>query len=85
MAASMASVGCKASASLALQSSQLEKATRPASVTSAFGLKPAAARVSCSFEENVRAALDAGKAAAIVLASSALVAGVSCMDPWIIL
>ena len=83
MAASMASVGCKASVSLALRTSKLEKVTRPASVASAFGLKPVYARVSCGLEDTVRAAVDAGKAAAIVLASSALVAGVSFLEPRI--
>lgn len=80
MAASVASVGCKVSASLASSSSKLEKNVRPASVSSAFGLKPAASRVSCSLEENVRSIVDGAKAAAIVLASSALVAGV-CAFP----
>jgi photosystem II oxygen-evolving enhancer protein 1 len=76
MAASVASVSCKASASLA-SSSKLDKAqsVRPVSVNTAFGLKPAVSRVSCSLEENVRSVVDGAKAAAIVLASSALVAG----------
>jgi photosystem II oxygen-evolving enhancer protein 1 len=38
-------------------------------------VKPAVARVSCSLDENVRSIVDGAKAAAIVLASSALVAG----------
>jgi photosystem II oxygen-evolving enhancer protein 1 len=77
MAASVAYVGCKVSASLASSASKLEKTSdvRPASVSSAFGLKPAVSRVSCSLEDNVRSVVDGAKAAAIVLASSALVAG----------
>ncbi|KAG0578661.1 hypothetical protein M758_4G036900 [Ceratodon purpureus] len=77
MAASVASVGCKASASLAASSARLDKAqsVRPVSVNTAFGLKPAVSRVSCSLEDNVRSVVDGAKAAAIVLASSALVAG----------
>lgn len=51
---------------------------KAAPVAQAFGLKTKAAKVSCSLEDNVRGfvqkAADAGKAAAIALASSALIA-----------
>jgi photosystem II oxygen-evolving enhancer protein 1 len=80
MATSVASVGCKVSASLAASSSKLDKTARPTSVSSAFGLKPVASRVSCSLEENVRSIVDGAKAAAIVLASSALVAGAAVAE-----
>ena len=64
---------------MATSSSKLDKSARPAPVSSAFGLKFAASRVSCSLEDNVRSIVDGAKAAAIVLASSALVAGVRCI------
>jgi len=80
MAASVASVGCKVSASLAPSSSKLEKSVRPTSVSSAFGLRPSASRVSCNLEENVRSIVDGAKAAAIVLASSALMAGAAVAE-----
>jgi photosystem II oxygen-evolving enhancer protein 1 len=73
-ASTAASVGCKVSASL-VSSSKLESSVRATSVSSRFGLKPAVAKVSCSLDENVRSAVEGAKAAAIVLASSALVAG----------
>lgn len=78
MAGSVASVGGKVAASLA-STTKLEKtsAVRSTSVNNAFGLKPSAARVSCSLGENVKSVVDSAKAAAIVLASSALVAGAS--------
>lgn len=78
MAASVASVGCKVTAALA-SSAKVEKiqAVRSVSMSNAFGLKPAVARVSCNLEENVKSIVDNAKAAAIVLASSALVAGVN--------
>lgn len=78
MAASVASASCKTSVALA-SNSKLEKVQtiKSASLSSAFGLTPAAARVSCNLEENVRSVVDGAKAAALVLASSALMAGVS--------
>jgi photosystem II oxygen-evolving enhancer protein 1 len=76
MAASVASVGCKVTATLA-SSAKVEKiqAVRSVSVSNAFSFKPAVARVSCNLEENVKSIVDNAKAAAVVLASSALVAG----------
>ncbi|XP_024373890.2 oxygen-evolving enhancer protein 1, chloroplastic [Physcomitrium patens] len=81
MASSIASVGCKVSASSA-PPSKLDKVQvlKHAPVNSAFGLKPAASRVSCSVEETVRRVVDGAKAAALVLASSALVAGAALAE-----
>jgi photosystem II oxygen-evolving enhancer protein 1 len=74
-ATSLASAGCKAAASLAAPA-KLDLAVRHSTsqVAPAFGLRPAAARVSCSLEDSVKSFVDAGKTAAIVLASSALLA-----------
>ncbi|XP_024366697.1 oxygen-evolving enhancer protein 1, chloroplastic [Physcomitrium patens] len=81
MAASVASASCKTSVALA-SNSKLEKVQtiKSASLSSAFGLTPAAARVSCNLEENVRSVVDGAKAAALVLASSALMAGAALAE-----
>lgn len=81
-ATSLASAGCKAAASLAAPA-KLDLAVRHSTsqVAPAFGLRPAAARVSCSLEDSVKSFVDAGKTAAIVLASSALLANVRLYPP----
>ncbi|CAI5984596.1 unnamed protein product [Closterium sp. NIES-65] len=76
MAATAASASLKASTFV--QPKINATSLKAAPVSQAFGLKTASAKVSCSAEENVRGFVqkcaDAGKAAALALASTALVA-----------
>ncbi|BBN14883.1 photosystem II oxygen-evolving enhancer protein 1 [Marchantia polymorpha subsp. ruderalis] len=75
MAASVATGSvCKAAASLAVSSSSFSGQTvQNVSVSKAFGLKAAGSRVTCSAAEDfVQKCADAGKIAAVALATSAL-------------
>ncbi|KAL3691677.1 hypothetical protein R1sor_005328 [Riccia sorocarpa] len=74
MAASVATGSvCKVAASLAVPSSSFSgQSVQNVSVNKAFGLKASGARVTCSAEDFVKKAVEAGKIAAITLATSAL-------------
>lgn len=74
MAASVATGSvCKAATSLAVPSSSFSgQSVQNVSVNKAFGLRASGCRVTCSAEDLMKKAVEAGKIAAITLATSAL-------------